>query len=74
MLKTLRKPTFLSIAIFDVVMTIASAYALHMYFKVTYPLWISIAATFVIGSLVHVVTGTPTMLNYYIGLSDKPVR
>lgn len=74
MINLLRKPKIFNIAIFDTVATILVAYFFHTTFVIKCPLWSTILAFFIVGSLVHIMMGIPTMLNYYLGISKKPNR
>jgi hypothetical protein len=74
LIKTLRQPKLFDMAIFDFSATFLAAYLVHKYLKIECSLW-SVFAGFVgVGVLVHILTETPTMLNYYLGLSEKPIR
>jgi hypothetical protein len=77
---TLRKPKLLDIALFDVTGTYIGAYLLwllinHHNSKFTNG-WIWTFLIFIIlviiGIFLHIITGTKTKLNYYMGLSDDP--
>jgi cadmium resistance protein CadD (predicted permease) len=67
LLKTLREPKILDMAVFDWVATFIAAL---IFTKYVVPKWnvIIVFILFVIlGIFVHVQTGTPTMFNYYLG-------
>ena len=71
-ISTLRKPKIFGIAIFDLGGTLLAAYGLSLYFGGDPLIWM-VGAIF-LGIGVHYMVGVNTMLNYYIGLSDKPHR
>jgi hypothetical protein len=73
-LETLRKPKLFDIALFDLLATLLVAYLIHHYAKIKCPLWSVLVGSILLGIVVHVMIGTPTMLNYYLGLSAKPKR
>jgi hypothetical protein len=63
-------------AVFDWVSTILSVLFLRWYFP-SIVVWSYSPFMIVVGVVafvvsIHYLTGTPTMLNYYIGLSSKP--
>jgi hypothetical protein len=77
---TLRKPKLLDIALFDVTGTYIGAYLLWLlinnYNSQFTNGWIWTFLIFIIlviiGIFLHIITGTKTKLNYYMGLSDDP--
>lgn len=71
---TLRAPKLFDIAIADVVFTIGLAYLIHVHVFDDKPFAFSVAYTFALGILAHILFGVPTMLNYYLGLSERPLR
>jgi len=69
---TLRSYKLGGIALFDLLVTFLVTYNVHIYMKLTNPLWVSFLGAIVLGIIVHMVTGTPTTLNYYLCVSEKP--
>ena len=80
LIESLRTPKLFDIALFDVVGTYAAAYLtwliLHHYHKELTNGWIWSFLIFIvfviIGIFLHIMTGTKTKLNYYMGLSEDP--
>lgn len=73
----LRKPKLYGMAIFDWLASLLGAYIVGEYALKLHNLeqWIVFVIVWiVIGILAHVLSGTPTMFNYYLGLSEKPIR
>jgi hypothetical protein len=71
-LKMLRSFKIFNIAIFDLLGTFMVTYVFHIFMEFKHPLWMSMVCSILLGVIVHMVTDTPTMLNYYLGLSNKP--
>jgi hypothetical protein len=73
----LRKPKLLDMSIFDWVTALLGGYIIAYYvfdFK-EIPLIILFEFGFIIfGIIVHKLFGINTMLGYYIGLNEKPIR
>lgn len=77
---TLRKPKLFDIALFDVIGTYIGAYLswllIHKYNPEFTNGWIWTFLIFIIlviiGIFLHIITGTKTKLNYYMGLSENP--
>lgn len=74
LLQKLRKPKLFDIALFDLIGTLLGAFLAHRYFDMKQSLVAVMFAFVIIGIAVHVLLGVPTMLNYYLGLSEKPMR
>jgi len=73
LIETLRGPKIFDMSIFDWAMSLLAAYLVGLWFKVkNWPLfligWVGL------GVAVHWAFGVPTMLGYYLGINDKPVR
>ena len=69
------------IAIFEIVLILITAYYTSNYLKtldccnqmdINILILYVIIALIIIGIIAHIVSGTNTMLNYYLGISDKP--
>lgn len=76
MIDELRKPKIFGMAIFDWAMTIIALIIIMMICSIEFTAGNIIKGTLSITAfaiLTHVVTGTPTMLNHYLGLSEKPL-
>ena len=74
-IETLRTPRFFGMAVFDWTFSLVAAYLLgHYILKLKNPpQWTAFIVFWIIfGILAHVITNTPTMMNYYLGLSKKP--
>lgn len=69
---SLRAPKLFNIALFDVVGTLIGAYALAEYMNADPYQYMFFAI--VAGIVAHKLFGINTQLNYYLGLSDKPLR
>lgn len=71
-----RKYTIYDMALFDLIGTIIFALILGYLLKfrdiTTMFLWI--ITVFLIGIVTHILLGVNTMLGYYLGLNDKPIR
>lgn len=66
------------IALFDLIASIIGLYYLFSFLypnqpNVFYWSWVAVLVL-PISVVAHLLTGTPTMLNYYLGLSPKPIR
>lgn len=77
-LKSLRSLRIADIAMFDVIASILGLYFLFKYLIPNHPphfywSW-AFVLTFPLGIIFHVIFNTPTMLNYYLGLSEIPQR
>lgn len=74
-LKKAREPRICGITIFDTGLTILSAIIITNLFKGGLILFIIILLFLMsAGVLAHIVTKTPTQLNYFLGLSDIPKK
>ena len=74
---TLRKPKILDMSIFDWITTLIGGYILAVYiFKFTEinDIVIFELLVIIIGIFVHSIFGINTMLGYYLGLNEKPIR
>ena len=71
---SLRQPKLFGISIFDVLLTLLAALAIQKYLYKDMDLLVIFLGLVVLGIVIHWVTGTPTMLNYYLGISKKPER
>ena len=74
---TLRKPKILDMSIFDWVSALLAGYLIAVYiFKLTdtYKIILFLAVIILIGIITHKLFGVNTMLGYYIGLNEKPIR
>ncbi len=71
LITNLRQPKLFNIAIFDVVATALVAFASQKYYFTDKTFPVIFLCLLVIGIAVHVMMGTPTMLNAYIGLNTK---
>jgi hypothetical protein len=72
-IETLRGPKILDMSIFDWLISLLGAYLLGRWLKVKmWPLFLLCWILF--GIAVHWIMGVPTMLGYYLGLNEKPVR
>jgi undecaprenyl pyrophosphate phosphatase UppP len=72
----LRSPRIFGLALFDWTLTFVVAYLVGRFLLRLEGAkqWILFIIFWIIfGILTHVVTKTPTMMNYYLGLSAKPV-
>lgn len=58
-------------AIIDVIGTIVLGFLTNKYLGI--PLLVAILCMFVLGIIAHVIFKQNTTLNYYLGLSDKPI-
>jgi hypothetical protein len=73
----LRKPKILDMSIFDWVTTLLGGYFIAIYILKIYDIQsiILIEIGFIIlGIIVHKLFGINTMLGYYIGINEKPIR
>ena len=76
-LERLRKPKVADMSIFDWVASLLGAYIVGAWLlKLRGTVaWAAFVAAWVgFGVAVHWWTGVPTMLGYYLGLNEKPVR
>ena len=77
LITNLRKPRIAKIALFDVITAILGVFIfLKLFFRNQNNLklfFVSVLLAFLFGIVVHYVLGIPTMLNYYLGLSKKPI-
>lgn len=72
-IETLRGPKILDMSIFDWVASLLGAYFLGRWLNVKmWPLFLLGWIAF--GIIVHWMVGVPTMLGYYLGINEKPVR
>ena len=71
---TMRTPKIFGMAVFDWTFSLLGAFILGRILKLkTGNQWIAFILFWILlGIFAHVVTKTPTMMNYYLGLSDKP--
>ena len=71
----MRAPKVLDMSIFDWVTSLSGAVLLGWFFHVQGIQWlIFILAWVLFGILAHYVFGVKTMLGYYLGLNEKPLR
>jgi hypothetical protein len=73
----LRKPKILDMSIFDWVTALLGGYIIAYYFlelKDTNLIILFEIGFIIFGIIVHKIFGINTMLGYYIGLNEKPVR
>lgn len=76
-LDRLRKPKIADMSIFDWVTSLVVAYMVGAWLLRLrgFIIWsVFIVAWVGLGVAVHWWTGVPTMLGYYVGLNEKPVR
>ena len=74
-LQMLRKPKIFDMSIFDWVTSLLGAFLLAYFLKVKYSHMILFLLFWVLfGVVVHAYFNVPTMLGYYLGLNEKPVR
>jgi hypothetical protein len=68
----LRRPKFFNMAIFDFLMTFLVAILIWKYFdyKSYSELFLIFLFLIIIAIVVHWITNTPTMLNYYLGINS----
>lgn len=75
-IEKLRSPRIFGLAIFDWTFSLISAFIIG-YFLIKLRGWkqwgVFIIFWILFGIVVHVATKTPTMMNYYLGLSGRPV-
>lgn len=71
-ISTLREPKVFGIAVFDLGGTLLAAYGLAIYFGGDPLVWM--IGSILLGIGVHFAMGVPTMLNYYLGISEAPER
>lgn len=73
----LRKPKLLDMSIFDWVTALLGGYIIAYYvfdFKDTNLIILFEFGFIIFGIIVHKIFGINTMLGYYIGLNEKPIR
>lgn len=71
----LRGPRIFNLSIFDWVLSLSIAFIVGRYLLKLHSVfeWILLIIAWVLfGIAAHVITKTPTMISYYLGLSDKP--
>jgi hypothetical protein len=74
---TLRKPKILNMSIFDWIATLLGGYLLAIYFfefKDSESIIIFEIIFIIFGIIIHKLFGINTMLGYYLGINDKPIR
>ena len=74
---TLRKPKILDMSIFDWLTALLAGYLIAIYiFKFTdlYKIIVFEIGLILFGIFIHKLFGVNTMLGYYIGLNEKPIR
>ena len=74
---TLRKPKILDMSIFDWITALIGGYILAVYifrFTETNDIVIFEVIFIFFGIFVHAFFGVNTMLGYYLGLNEKPIR
>lgn len=74
---TLRKPTILDMSIFDWVTALLGGYLLAIYFfkfSDTSSIIIFQLIFIIFGIMIHRILRTDTMLGYYLGINNKPIR
>ena len=72
LIKSLREPKIADMAIFDLAATAAVAYYVsENHTKGEHPFLHVFLALMLLAIVVHVMIGTPTMLNAYLGLNTK---
>lgn len=76
-IQKLRSIRIANIAVFDFVVAVVGLYFVLKYLKPNktveyYRKW-TLILVFPISIITHLVLGIPTMLNYYLGLSPKPM-
>jgi len=72
---TMRSPRVFGMAIFDWTLTLFAAYIVGKFLlklNGSHQWGVFILFWILLGIMAHVVTKTPTMMNYYLGLSTKP--
>ncbi len=62
------------IAMFDLVMATLGLYAIAYSLVLKSPMLWALVWVLPVSVVAHVIKGTPTMLNYYLGLSTEPIR
>ena len=73
----LRKPKILDMSIFDWVTTLIGGYILAYYLfnlKDTNSIILFELGFIIFGIIVHKIFGINTMLGYYLGINEKPLR
>ena len=73
----LRKPKILDMSIFDWITTLISGYLIAKYVVKTDDITIIIYVEIgfiIFGIFVHKLFGINTMLGYYLGINNKPIR
>jgi hypothetical protein len=74
---TLRKPKILDMSIFDWLTALLAGYLIAIYiirFTDIYKIILFEIALILFGIFIHKLFGVNTMLGYYIGLNEKPIR
>lgn len=73
LIQVLRGPKIFDMSIFDWVLSLLGMYLIGLWLKVrNWPLYILGWVAF--GVATHWVFGVPTMLGYYLGINEKPLR
>lgn len=73
----LRKPKILDMSIFDWVTTLLAGYFVAIYILKKNDIQSIVLIEFdviILGIIVHKLFGINTMLGYYLGLNEKPIR
>jgi len=73
----LRKPKILDMSIFDWITALLGGYLLSIYFFKfldTLSIVLFEIIFIIFGIIVHKLFGIDTMLGYYLGINDKPIR
>ena len=74
---TLRKPKILDMSIFDWLTALLAGYLIAIYiirFTDIYKIILFEIGLILFGIFIHKLFGVNTMLGYYIGLNEKPIR
>ena len=70
LIKKLREPRIIGIAIFDLLLAIIIT--AYIFYKLGYDYKIGVLLSIPLGIIIHYLFGIDTTLNYYLGISEKP--